>query len=154
MQTSLVLAIALALSIAGCASNGGGPVDLRSPNAKWVNATEADGLDRQELMTWWAAFSDPELSDLIGQAYLRNPNMRIAAERVRESRANASVAASALWPTINANASAARTKDLSRIPAKPPILDITQVGLSSSWELDLFGANHAGAESADAALAA
>ena len=149
MQTSLVLAIALALSIAGCASSGGAPADLRSPNAKWVNATEVDGLDRQGLMTWWAAFSDPELSDLIGQAYLRNPNMRIAAERVRESRANASVAASALWPTLNANGSAARTKDLSRIPAKPPILDITQVGLSSSWELDLFGGNHAGAESAE-----
>ncbi len=149
MQTARVATVALALAIAGCASTSGNRVTLPGPNPNWVNATREDGLDREALTRWWTGFNDPELSALIEEAFLHNPNVRVAAERVRESRASATVAASALWPTINANASSARNKDLSRIPAKPPILDIAQAGVSASWELDLFGANRAGAQAAE-----
>ncbi len=93
------------------------------------------------------------MTALIEEAFRANPSLHVAAERVRESRANATVAASALWPTINATGSGGRSKDLSRIP-KPPILDIAQVGLSSSWEVDLFGGSRAGAESAEEAALA
>jgi NodT family efflux transporter outer membrane factor (OMF) lipoprotein len=149
VQTARVATVAFALAIAGCASTFGDRVTLRAPNANWVNAIDAGGLDRKALTAWWTGFNDRELSTLIEEAFLHNPNVRGAAQRVRESRASATVAASALWPTINANASSARNKDLSRIPAKPPILDIAQAGVSASWELDLFGANRAGAQAAE-----
>src|SRR5262249_23485780 len=98
-----------------------------------------------------AGFNDPELTHLVEQAFHDNPSLRVAAERLRESRANATVAASALWPTINADAAFGRNKDFSRLPTKPPILNFAQLGLFASWELDLFGGNQAGAESARAA---
>jgi outer membrane protein, multidrug efflux system len=155
VQTARVASIALALAIAGCASSSGDRVTLPGPKANWTNATGVDGLDRKALTNWWMGFNDRELSTLIEEAFLHNPNVRSAAERVRESRANATVASSALWPTINANAASARNKDLSRIPAKPPILDVAQAGVSASWEVDLFGANRAGAQAAErSALAA
>src|SRR5262245_21921201 len=100
------------------------------------------------MVKWWEGFNDPELKELIEQALVANPGLRAAAERVRESRASATVAASALWPTLNAVGSVSRSKDLTRVP-KPPILDSTQLGVSTSWELDLFGGNAAGAEAAE-----
>jgi NodT family efflux transporter outer membrane factor (OMF) lipoprotein len=144
----------VALAVAGCASPGQPPVALRAPNDTWESALQPNGLTREAMMRWWEGFNDQELDERIEEALRGNPDLRVAAERVRESRANATAADSVLWPTINATGSVARNKDRSRIPAKPPILNIGQLGLSSGWELDLFGGNQAAAESAGhAALA-
>ena len=142
------LAIALVLALAACASPAGKPVDLRAPGAAWETAPAAPGVDRKAMSKWWQGFNDQELNELVEQALVANPGLQAAAERVRESRANATVASSALWPTINATGSASRSKDLTRVP-KPPILNATQLGVSAAWELDLFGGNAAGAESAE-----
>lgn len=149
MKIPRAIAGVFTVVIAGCAGFASTPVAVRAPNTSWESGSMASGLERQALSRWWAGFNDRELSELIEESFRGNPSLRIAAERVRESRASATVAASALWPTINATASTARNKDLSRLPAKSLILNIDQVGLSSGWELDLFGANRAAAESAD-----
>jgi NodT family efflux transporter outer membrane factor (OMF) lipoprotein len=142
------------LAAAGCASPGSQPVALRAPNDTWEGASHTNGLTRKAMMRWWEGFKDQELNGWIEEALRGNPGLRVAAQRVRESRSNATAAASVLWPTINATGSAGRNKDLSRIPAKPPILNIDQLGVSSSWELDLFGGNQAAAESAERAALA
>jgi NodT family efflux transporter outer membrane factor (OMF) lipoprotein len=153
VEPSRVLTAVLALVLAGCASPASTPVSLRAPSASWENAPRAPGPDREGNSRWWDGFNDPELNRFVEEAFRGSPDMRAAAERVRESRANATAASSALWPTINATGFVGRSKDLSRLP-KPPILNIGQIGLSSSWELDLFGGTRAAAESAaHAALA-
>ncbi len=46
MEIRAVLAGALAVALAGCASPGGTPVSLRAPGEKWEHAVQGAGLDR------------------------------------------------------------------------------------------------------------
>ena len=52
---------------------------------------------------WWTAFGDPELTTLVERALKDNPDIQIAASRVREARLNEIVAGSYGKPTLNAN---------------------------------------------------
>jgi NodT family efflux transporter outer membrane factor (OMF) lipoprotein len=136
------------LLLGACAPMVGPLPATLAPNGAWADAPA--GISRYEdISRWWDGFHDKELSGLIDEALAANVDLRIAAARVREARAGATVAASALWPTINLDAFAGRNKDLSRLPTKPAIGNIATIGLSAQWEIDLLGGNRAGAESAE-----
>lgn len=138
----------LLLALAGCAAPVATPPSMLTPNAGWQNAPRAEGIAREALTRWWSGFHDEELACFVEAAFDGNLDIRLAAERVRESRSAATVSASLLWPTLNAAGFDRRNKDLSHIPARPPIANITDAGLSASWEIDLFGGNGALAEGA------
>ena len=55
---------------------------------------------------WWESYGDPVLSRLVARAVERNPDVRIAAERLAEARALSRDARSALMPAVNLNSSA------------------------------------------------
>src|SRR5690242_10933693 len=52
---------------------------------------------------WWELFKDPVLQDLTRQALANNYDLRTAAARVEEARAQVGVARSFLYPQLNAN---------------------------------------------------
>jgi NodT family efflux transporter outer membrane factor (OMF) lipoprotein len=52
---------------------------------------------------WWRGFNDPELNSLINRAVANNLDLKNAALRLRQARAQRGVVGSELWPQINAD---------------------------------------------------
>ena len=103
---------------------------------------------------WWRSFHDPTLDELITIATANNFDLRIAVERIDLYRAQYGIASSDLYPDVGALASYSR----NRVPGAD-FTDVGftldgapynswQVGLDSSWEIDLFGRIARGIEAA------
>ena len=112
---------------------------------------------------WWRQFKDPKLSSLIDRVAEVNLDVRVASERLWESRAQRNAAASALLPTINGSAQYNRELmsqnglvALGSIfnPGKPvpyiPAFSLWQAGFDASWEIDLWGHVRRQVESSEA----
>jgi NodT family efflux transporter outer membrane factor (OMF) lipoprotein len=114
---------------------------------------------------WWKAFHDPTLTSLEARVAEANLDIKTAALRIAESRAQLSGVASAEFPTLNGTAKVTREQYsqngiaslLGSIlgngggASKPiePITDHT-TGFDASWELDLWGRVKRQIEAADA----
>src|SRR5580700_4014618 len=114
-------------------------------------------------VTWWKSFRDSELSLLVERLAAQNLDLKTAAERVIQSVAQRRVAAAEGLPHIEGQSSNTYNRvspngPISEfVPAPGSTLDYAhfQDGLTSSWQLDLFGRVRRAVEAADAnALAA
>src|SRR5438105_15620600 len=85
--------------LGGCASLVGPLPPTLEPNASWADVPAGATVRRDQLGRWWEGFHDEERSKQIDEALAGNVDLQIAAARVREARAVATVAASTLWPT-------------------------------------------------------
>lgn len=120
---------------------------------------------------WWAAYGDPVLDSLVVRALKDNPDIAIAASRVRQSRLQEIAAGAVGKPTVSATANAnhvefsknAGFSSLARLfsggngsgssgGVALPGSGITTyaVGFDASWEIDLFGGGRRGVEAASA----
>jgi NodT family efflux transporter outer membrane factor (OMF) lipoprotein len=112
---------------------------------------------------WWKSFRDSELSSLVDRLVAQNLDLRTAAERVIQSVAQRQVAASQGLPHIEGQS----LNTYNRVSPNGPISEFEPApgstldyalfrdGLTSSWQLDLFGRVRRAVEAADAnALAA
>jgi NodT family efflux transporter outer membrane factor (OMF) lipoprotein len=93
---------------------------------------------------WWDAFQDPALQALIQDALSRNYDVQIAAARVREARANLSVARSDLYRSFDYGGSVSRSKIGPGAVGRPggPAPNATNfysATMGASWELDVWG---------------
>jgi len=107
----------------------------QSPETECSNAT---------LGCWWQQFNDPLLDSFIAEAISCNYDLRIAIERIEQTRAEYRIERSYLWPEIDLNAIATRSKISQDIfPGEgrlfPKFLDIFQFGFDALWELDIWG---------------
>ena len=59
---------------------------------------------------WWESFHDPKLTDLVTRAAASNLDVRAAAARLAESRAQVRVTGADLLPQVNGNASYTRER--------------------------------------------
>ncbi len=103
---------------------------------------------------WWELFQDQQLQDLIHTALRQNYDVRIAATRILQARAQVGITRADGLPTINAGAQSfdqrsARQKFF-------PAFDTSahQVDLSLAWDLDFWGKYRRANESARASLLA
>jgi NodT family efflux transporter outer membrane factor (OMF) lipoprotein len=131
--------------LAGCAT---GPDYVRpqiEPPAQfkelqgWRQAEPRDALPRG---AWWSVFGDAELDSLLPRVNVSNQNIRAAEARFRQARALADQARAGLFPAVNANASATRSKSpsLSNQPSfATGAVNNYSLSLNTSWELDLWG---------------
>ena len=104
------------------------------------------GLER-----WWELFDDPTLVQLIERARTANPDVRLAAARVRESRALADVVAGGRLPAVDAVASVAVSRaSAAAVPegAGREARSLASAGGDLAWEVDLFGRVARGVEAA------
>ena len=102
-----------------------------------------------ELARWWQQFNDPLLTSLIDAAQAASPTVADARARIEQSRAARVSSGAALGPTLDASASASR----GRFDVGAPVGTATGASLQAAWEIDLFGANRAGRDAAQARLA-
>lgn len=114
-----------------------------APQPAFDEAPAAAGLAR-----WWQQFDDAALDRLLAAAQRASPTLAAARSRIEQARAARVGAGAALGPALDASASASRGRpDLS-----VPLNTSGSVGLQAGWELDLFGANRAARDAAQARL--
>lgn len=155
-------ALIVALSSAGCTMVG--PAYVRPPaptTANWMATNEpAVKHDPAEVSTWWTVFNDPVLNTLVETAYRQNPSLRTAGVRVLEAQARRGIAIGQLFPQQQEAFGAYTRNDISEnranrnTPGLQTTFDDWQVGLTATWELDVWGRFRRVIESADATLLA
>lgn len=142
MKRKLVLAVAAAAVLSGCASMA--PVYERPsmPVAEnWPDGVQPGEEDITGL-EWREFFVDESLRKLISLALDNNRDLRLAALNIERSRALYNIRRSAVFPTVDAFAGG----NIQRVPAsvsdtgEPMTVRQWSVGLGfSAYELDLFG---------------
>jgi outer membrane protein, multidrug efflux system len=108
---------------------------------------------------WWEVFRDPVLTNLIHEALQNNYDVRIAAARVQEARANFVVSRSDLYPSLDYSVGAGRGKITPGVLGGPggpssSASDFYSGTLAMSWELDIWGRIRRSNEAAWATLLA
>jgi multidrug efflux system outer membrane protein len=118
-----------------------------------------DGTAQTETATlgdqkWWDIFQDEQLRTLIRTALQQNYDLRIAASRILEAKAQLGITRADQFPTASAGAGIAdvRTAQSKFLPAFET--STGQVNLSAAWELDFWGKFRRATEAARANLLA
>jgi len=154
-------AIALALAASACTV---GP-DYKRPVANMPDAYRgappagAAATDQASFgeQKWWELFQDEQLQELIRAALRQNFDVRIAAARVAEARAQFGIRRADQFPQVNASAVAERERvAASTVPFPLGSFEnsVFQVGASASWEVDFWGRFRRATEASRATLAA
>jgi multidrug efflux system outer membrane protein len=88
---------------------------------------------------WAKVFQDPELQGLIRAALQNNYDVRIAAARVQEARAQLGITRADQFPTLSGGGNITSQRDSASGPI--PAFELTQgqLSLSASWNLDFWG---------------
>jgi NodT family efflux transporter outer membrane factor (OMF) lipoprotein len=154
-----VAAIAFAILLAGCKvfeTTAPAP-QVSTPEA--FDEVPANGarFSSQDLARWWTVWRDPILNRFIRDALDANTDLRIAQARVNEARSLATIAESALYPTVGAQAGqwggAAQWRNplVTLIPGGSHTFDAHLAGVAATWEPDIFEGRADDAEAARAA---
>ena len=150
--------VVAAALLGGCAigPNYERPVVAEPQTFRGQAAAEAASLAD---LPWWEVFQDTILKNLITEALANNYDVRIAAARVQEARAQFVVSRSDLFPSLDYGAFAARSNTTPGILGTPggqaPTTSNFYSGtLTMSWELDIWGRIRRSTEAARANLLA
>jgi NodT family efflux transporter outer membrane factor (OMF) lipoprotein len=140
-----------ALVFAGCAVTSTPPPRGIDMPAAWSEPAPADV--QPLVLDWWRAFGSAELAGLVAQALAGNPDLAIASERIRQAEAALQIAGASLFPTLDLDAG---TRQAGSRPRGGPTTTgkSTDLALSASYELDLWGRNASIKRSADESLQA
>ncbi|NBB09688.1 efflux transporter outer membrane subunit [Pseudomonas sp. SLFW] len=108
---------------------------------RWKTAEPADDRQRGE---WWTLFNDPVLNDLERQAAEANQNLKAAAARVLQARAESSAARASRFPTLDAGFGPTRERlspasQFQSDSAHVPTQTLWRAQATASYEPDLFG---------------
>jgi len=171
-------ALLLALALGGCAV---GP-DFTQPSPAapddWSTWRSGDESLRTPVPAgeslpadWWRAFGDPVLDRLQERALAASPDLRTAASRFAQARAQRIIAAGPQLPEVDLKGGVTRQR-LSENGAGTRVLRVIagdnadpfialvsapftlyQAGFDASWELDLWGRVSRAVEAADAEVA-
>ena len=106
-------------------------------------------------MAWWTTLNDPELTSLVDRAADSNLTLSIAKTRIVEARAERSVAAGALLPSIGADAGYSFNRGTGPLfPAVTGDYPFYTAGFDAIWEADIFGGVRRSVEAAQDILQA
>ena len=103
---------------------------------------------------WWEVFQDQELQKLIRTALQENYDVRIAASRIEQARAQLGVTHSNQYPTVSGGAAATTLRSPKNKLQQEYRINAEQLNLSVSWELDFWGKFRSATEAARAQLLA
>jgi NodT family efflux transporter outer membrane factor (OMF) lipoprotein len=160
-----ILAASLALVASWCAGCKVGP-DYHAPAQDVPQAFGELGVgasgqyshispDQPPWIEWWTKFGDAELDSLVSRAVKANHELRIAAARVLQARAEERMADSRLYPSLSIGAGAFVTHGSEAgfgVPFGIPGVssNLFQLGFDASYEVDLFGGVRRSIEAAGA----
>jgi NodT family efflux transporter outer membrane factor (OMF) lipoprotein len=127
---SLLLALAAGCTVAHVPERAAPPVAM-------PKRFSPSGTSRASAR-WWVDFADPQLNDLVKRALGGNLALRQAWARLRQAAMLARQAKAPLWPTLDAEASASRTRT-ELVKDMPLHTNSFGLGAVASYEVDLWG---------------
>jgi len=152
---ALRIALVVFVIFTGCTL---GP-DYQRPSVlipdNYRDAQGAPAADSLADTPWWEVFRDPVLQDLIREALNNNYDLRTAAARVEEARAQVGVTRSFLYPSFNFNGGGS-AQQVSRASEPTQAFGANRTwqnwvaGFGMVWEVDVFGRIRREAEAAGA----
>jgi multidrug efflux system outer membrane protein len=155
MTGNHVLAAALIVAaLAGCMTVG---PDYKRPQIEtpeqWPGATASEPVSS----TWWKAYGDPVLDQMIDEALVHNLDLRRAIARVDEARSALGITRADQYPGVSAKASASRNRIsqeslITVPPGVDPKYNDDQATLNASYEIDFWGKYRRATEAARAEL--
>ena len=154
MRARPLAVVVIVAVLTGCTTVG--PDYQRPPvdtPAQWPGATATETLSS----TWWTAYGDPVLNQMIDEALVHNLDLRRAIARVNEARAALGIPRADQYLGISANASASRNRIsqqsvLSVPPGTDPKYSDYRATLNASYEIDFWGKYRRATEAARAEL--
>jgi NodT family efflux transporter outer membrane factor (OMF) lipoprotein len=152
---------ATTLAVSACAPVG---PDYHLPSSAIINAPAAQGrfvgaarnkavVEAPLPANWWRLYRSPDLDRLVIEAFAANTDLRVAEANLERSRAMVSAAKAAGQPNVALNLDFAREQlsaEQYLYGGALPVENLYNVGLSASYELDLFGRIKRGVEAANA----
>jgi len=152
MQKHVLTAIVVALFATGCTM----APHYKRPDAPVAEAYPAGGVYATQpgaagarsangqaatAIGWREFFVDPRLQRLIEIALKNNRDLRVSVLNIEAARAQYQITRAGLFPTLGATGTGNRQRLPNSLSAAPGrnIATTYNVGLSASWELDLFG---------------
>ena len=139
--------------ISGCAAVGPNYVPPeKDVSENWNTELEsgliAEEIDPNTLAQWWTIINDSKLTNLIERAKANNIDLKVAIERIKESRARRAIAEASLYPNLNVSGSTtkSRTRDV------PGTSSYYSANFDAGWEMDIFGGLGRSVEAANADL--
>ena len=143
----LCLLLLVAVAAAGCATATAKAVapPVAVPGA-WQGASgDAAAQPAGDLSRWWETLGDRTLTELVEQALVANPDLRIAQSRLRQARAQRGLARIDFLPSIDGAVTAGTSKTTGS-----DTRESYTAGLDASWEIDVFGATRQAVSAAQA----
>jgi NodT family efflux transporter outer membrane factor (OMF) lipoprotein len=132
----------------------------------WLVSLNSGAVVGPTTEQWWKSFHDPELDSLVTRAVSANLDLKIAASRVEEARANRGAARSGALPQITGTAAVTHERQIAEgyLPSNPGQggslqtfsyqTNILSGLVDMSWEVDLFGGIRRQVQAASADLMA
>ncbi|GFM82716.1 RND transporter [Pseudomonas cichorii] len=102
---------------------------------------------------WWRLYKDPRLDELVQQAMASNTDLRVAAANLQRARYQTAEAQAAGGFTNSATVGVQRLQESGEaflLADKVPVANVGDVGLTTSYQFDLFGTLQRGIEAAQA----
>ena len=144
-------ALMMTATLAGCATQvEKAPASLPIP-AQWRNQV---GPGAAPEASWWQAFNDPALNQLVEQALRNNPDILTARSRVDQYRAQLRATQGDDFPTLDAGVAASRARAISAVTGQPYQYSVFQGLLQANYNVDLWGERSSSVNAATASLAA
>lgn len=164
---SITVAAGSLVSLSGCkvGPNYAGPPALDMPATfaaipavKPSDVTTTPALEEAKLGEWWKTLNDEQLNSLVDRAIVSNLDLKLALARVREARAARGAAAADWFPQVGSGAGYSRSRSSNN--TQPGFgaqqdsagVDIYNLGLDASWEIDFWGKTARAVEAADAEI--
>jgi multidrug efflux system outer membrane protein len=148
-------AMALVLLLSGCAAgpNYKRPTTVPVPSG-WRDTATALRDSSYANLPWWQVLGDTTLQALIRSALKQNRDVHIALARVNEARALLGIQRLEFFPQIDIQGGVRHAEGADSLLRVSTTENLAFLGVSVSWELDLWGRLRRLNESAKAALLA
>ena len=158
------------LLLGGCALEGNVPSSVPDFPSSFQNDQGAEqttgDINQNNYQAWWTRYNDAQLNALINEMLSQNLEIEAAAARSLQAQERISQASGGLLPTLSADASASRaatstgassSTQSSSLGAAGSTSDTAysnnyDLGLSASWQVDLFGRIRNSITAAEASL--
>lgn len=152
---SHAMTLLTAALLCGCASTTPPPLAATAPALPVQWSAQGSPGPLSIAPDWWRSLGSAELDALVQAAQAQSLDVAAAAARLRQAEATARQAGAALLPAVNATADASRQARFSGgSSTEGAAANRDAAGLAASYELDFWGRQRAGRDSALASLQA
>lgn len=127
---------------------------IARPEVSFTEAWQAETTTIQNVpikQDWWQDFQSPELNRLLLATEQQSPDLRIAAERVRQAELQMKLAGASLFPAFSLSATSGTSRN-REVGGDWTSGESSRASLGASYEVDLWGKVSASVTAAEASF--